>query len=337
MENIKFLIIGLGSMGKRRIRNLKYLKETNIVGFDITEERREETKEKYGIKTVNTIEKAFNENPNAIIISTPPHLHEDYMKLAIEKNIPFFTELNLISKGLNKIVKNGNEKNILMASSCDMRYIESIKKIKELIKNQKIGKVTSFAYHVGQYLPDWHPWEDYRKFFASRKDTNGCVEVIPGELNWMEDIFGKITSVMSLNGKYSDLEIDSPDTYQIILKFKNNLLGNYMVDVVSRVPCRNIRIIGTEGIIEWDHGKKLIKMYTAKNKKWEEFPENEGTIERGYIHKEEPYIEEMSNFIKALKKGEKYPFLLNEELEILKILNSIEKSTKKRKEIKVGE
>mgnify|MGYP003969804017 FL=1 len=45
----------------------------------------------------------------------------------------------------------------------------------------------------------------------------------------------------------------------------------------------------------------------------------------------------MSNFIKALKKGEKYPFLLNEELEILKILNSIEKSTKKRKEIKVGE
>ncbi|MCD4759293.1 Gfo/Idh/MocA family oxidoreductase [archaeon] len=325
---MNFLIIGLGSMGKRRIRNLQSLNESDIIGFDIQEKRRNEAEYKYQIKTFKDIKKALKQKPNAIIISTPPDKHYEYMDLAIKNNIPFFTELNLISKGLKERVEKG--KDLLMAASCDMRYIESIKKIKEL--TNQIGKVTSFTYHVGQYLPDWHPWEDYRKFFGAKKETNACIEIIPGEINWLQDTFGKINSVIALKGKFSDLEIDAPDTYQIILKFKD-LLGHYLVDVVSRTPYREIKIIGTEGTIVWDHNKKLVKLF--KDKAWQEFPEGAGKIETGYLHKEEPYIEEMKTFISALKGEKEYPYLLSEDLETLKVLDAIEESTQTKKEVEI--
>jgi predicted dehydrogenase len=332
---MKFLIIGLGSMGKRRIRNLQSLGKTAIYGFDISEEKRKESEEKYQIKTFTNLSDAFSQNPDAIIISTSPEAHYQYADLAIKKNIPFFTELNLISEGLKEIVVRGEQKNIIMASSYDMRNIESIKKIKELINDNKIGKVTSFSYHVGQYLPDWHPWEDYRKFFGAKKETNACIELIPGEINWLQWIFGDIESVTSLNGKFSNLEIDAPDTYQIILKFKKGLLGHYLVDIVSRYPYREIKIIGTEGTILWDHNKKIVKLFTAKDKLWKEFRESDGKIEEGYLHKEEPYIEEIRNFISALEKNKKYPYLLSQELENLKVLDAIKTSINNKKEIKL--
>ena len=52
---MKFLIVGLGSMGKRRIRCFKNLGFENIIGFDLKESRRKEAEEKYGINTISDI------------------------------------------------------------------------------------------------------------------------------------------------------------------------------------------------------------------------------------------------------------------------------------------
>jgi len=330
---MKFLIIGLGSMGKRRIRNLQALNQKEIIGFDISEEKRREAEEKYGIPTFDSMESALKGNPSAIIISTPPNLHYEYAILAIEKEIPFFMELNIISDGLKEVVELGKGKNLLMAASCNMKYVESIKKLKELLS--EIGKITAFTYHVGQYLPDWHPNEDYRKFFGANEETNACKEIIPGELKWMEHLFGKVSSVSASKGKFSDLEIAAPDTYQIILKF-DKLIGHYLAEVVSRFPYRNLKIIGTEGTLIWDHSQSKVSIFTKKDNSWRDYLESKGDIEGGYIHKEQPYIAEMSDFIKALKKEGEYPFNLEKDIKILEILDAIEESTKTKKEIGLG-
>ena len=72
---MKFLVIGLGSMGKRRIRNLKYLGQTDIIGYDISEERRVEAQSKYQITTFGVLGDALQEKPDAAIISTSPTNH----------------------------------------------------------------------------------------------------------------------------------------------------------------------------------------------------------------------------------------------------------------------
>ena len=47
---MKFLVIGLGSMGKRRIRCLQALGFQDIVGVDVREDRRQEAQTSYGIQ-----------------------------------------------------------------------------------------------------------------------------------------------------------------------------------------------------------------------------------------------------------------------------------------------
>jgi len=322
---MKFLIIGLGSMGKRRIRNLRYLGIDDIIGFDTDDEKCRQVTDMHEIKTFDKIDKAMAEKPDALIISTPPHLHHEYAMMAAEMGIHFFTELNILSDNLNKVVEVAKKNNIIAAASCDMRYIASIKRIKEFIEKGVVGDIVAFTYHSGQYLPDWHPWENYRKSFFSRKETSGTREIIAEELNWLPWVFGKITSVFCMKGKFSHLEADIDDVYQILMKFEDKFIGSLLVDVVSRIPYRQLKIIGGEGVITWDGNEKTVKVFSL-DKKWKEYKEEIGTVENGYIHKEEPYIEEMEYFIAAIKGEVECFYTLEENIRMMKIMEAIEVS-----------
>ena len=138
---MKFLIIGLGSMGKRRIRNLQKLGFKNLIGFDTRKDRCDESSQKYKIKTFTNFENAMSQNPTIFIISTPPHLHEEYMKYAFNHNISFFCELNLFSKILKKFAKKSTKKPIVVSSSTTMRFHPIVKKLKKLLDDNSIGKI----------------------------------------------------------------------------------------------------------------------------------------------------------------------------------------------------
>ena len=77
--------------------------------------------------------------------------------------------------------------------------------IRDLLNKNIIGQPLSFIYHSGQYLPDWHPWEDYRKFYVSKRETGACREIVPFELVWLIDLFGKVKTVTGRKSKISNL------------------------------------------------------------------------------------------------------------------------------------
>ena len=102
---LRVLQVGLGSMGKRRIRNLQQLGVKEIIGFDLNEDRRKEVEKLYHIPTISNIEKGLMEKLDCMVISTPPDLHYMYAKIAIKNNIHFFTEVNLSSMIFLKLNK----------------------------------------------------------------------------------------------------------------------------------------------------------------------------------------------------------------------------------------
>jgi predicted dehydrogenase len=334
---MKFLIVGLGSMGKRRTRNLQYLEAGEIVGFDIREDRRKETEQKYGIKTFTKFDEAMQSSPDALIISTPPDLHIKYGLEAAKNNKHFFMEASVVDYGLPELIDLCRKKAIVAAPSCAMRFIPSVKKIKEIVDSGIIGSVLSFTYHSGQYLPDWHPWEDIRKYYVSKRETGGAREIVPFELVWLTWVLGDIGTISCFKGKLSKLKADIDDVYQIIMKFESGVLGHLMVDVVSRTADRSFKIFGEEGSVFWDWGTG-VNVYTSKGQTWTSYPERAGTTVKGYDEKikEEPYIEEMDVFIKAIKKEKKYPYTLEEDKHILELLYAAEKSSDKQSHIKTA-
>ena len=324
---MRFLIVGLGSMGKRRVRNLKALQAGEIIGFDPRADRCMEAKSKYGIAVHKTFENAIADHPDALVISTSPDLHMQYAHAALNHGKPFFTEASVTDAGMDELVKKLSTENVVGVPSCTMRFYPGPKKIKELIDTGRIGRVLSFTYQSGQYLPDWHPWEDYRKYYVSKRETGACREIVPFELVWLVWAFGGVERLTCMKGKVGDLDADIDDLYHLLLKFRSGAIGHLTVDVLARPGVRHMRVIGTEGIVEWVAGENIIKVSNMSDYSWETIELNRGTVEEKYVNPEEPYVEEMSRFIRAIQGKEDFGYTFEEDHRILQILNKAEESS----------
>ncbi len=332
---MKILIIGLGSMGKRRFRNLKALKEEDIIAFDLREDRRKEVEEKYGIRTFANFEEAMKEKPDVFIISVPPDIHLEYQLYAAKNNIHFFTEASVVKDGLEEVIELLKDKDIVGAASSTLRFHPAVKRIKELVDNDKIGKLCTFTYHSGQYLPDWHPWEKVSDYYVSKKKTGGGREIVPFELNWITWVFGEVASVSAIVGNTLNMGEGIDDVYHALLTFKSGLIAHLLVDVVSRYAYRQFKLLGADGVIEWDWNTKQVGVYNPKNKKWKYYKEDSGVAQEGYNPNiiEEMYIDEMKHFLNSVQKKEQYHYTLEEDYKILELLYKIEESYQKQKTI----
>lgn len=331
---VKILIVGLGSMGKRRIRNLQKLGYDQLLGFDLRKDRILETKKKYKIKCYNNFKDALNENPSVMIIATPPHLHKEFAKIATQKNIHIFLEVNLLGKHVQSILKFSKKRSSIVCSSSTMRFHPVVKKLKNLIEQKKIGKIYSIHHHVGHFLPDWHPWESYKDFFVSRKETGGARELVPVELNWLTYIFSDIQTVFANVNKISKLDVNIDDNYQVILEFKNKIHCTLNIDIFSIPSVKETKIIGEKGTICCNFDKSQIKINIGKG--WKLISLSKGKVASGYkgiTPPESLYEEEILNFLRTIQKTQTCFFSLKDELKILKILDAIEKSSNIGKKI----
>ncbi len=240
----------------------------------------------------------------------------------------FFTEANVSSAGMEDLIDVIKSQKIIGVPSCTMRYFDGVKKIKQMIINGDIGAPLYFNYHWGQYLPTWHIYERYQDFYVSNRETGAGREIVPFELEWIVDIFGFPSKVSCLKGKMSNLDADIDDIYQLQMLFKNKVIGSLTVDVFSQPAVNHIRIIGSNGTIEFDQHQKKIRIYNASSQEWLDVPISEGNVESGYIYSEDPYIEEIGDFIGEILEKNKYPYTFLDDIKVLNILKRAEQSDK---------
>lgn len=329
---MKFLVIGLGSMGKRRVRNLKALGIEHVAGFDPRSDRRQESVDKYGIPVFDDFDTAIHTfSPEAFVISTPPDLHMYYAYQAYERGVSCFIEASVVdAEKISQLAQKIKNTPIVMAPSCTMRYYPGPKKVKELILANSIGKVLNVNYQTGQYLPDWHPWEKIEDFYVSKRETGGAREIVPFELTWLNDIFGKAEALGCVKAKLTDMPVDIDDLYHCLLRYDGNVLANLTVEVVSRPKAtREMRVLGSEGEIVFSADTNSVRYINTSMEDWKEYQFDEGTVERQYINPEEPYIAEMNDFVAAVqaKNQSLYPNSLEDDYEVLQTLYSLEKLT----------
>jgi len=328
----RFLVIGLGSMGKRRIRNLlkNGVKKENIYGYNPTLPRCRETEKKYGVKTSTHFTSAFKEcNPTAFIISAPPDKHAKYFLFALRRGIHFFVEHPTTQTGYQE-AKNDRSSTV-KAPSCSWRFHDAMKLMKKTIQEGDIGKVLAFQYHMGQYLPHWHPWEDYRKVYFSKKSTGACREMFAFELGWLCYVMNiQPKSVFGLTEKLSDLPINADDLYSAVVSFSKNVKGNIVIEVLSKKPFRTLRVVGSEGVLQWEWLDNEIRVHTKKAA-WKKIAIKPGRKEKNYNAAEEMYEEEIKAFLSAVCGSKKYPFSFSENKKYIDALFALEKSAKTKR------
>lgn len=324
---MKIIVIGLGSMGKRRIRLLSEHHDIELFGIDSQQNRCEEVKEKFGIKCYASIAEAVaSEHPNAAVISTSPLSHAAIIKECLQSNLHVFTEINLVSDGYEENMKLAKEKGLTLFLSSTFLYQAETLKIIEKVKSANVSKL-NYIYHVGQYLPDWHPWENYNNYFIGNPRTNGCREILTIDLPWIVTAFGDIKSAQVLKSKNTDLNIDYSDNYLIMLEHESGTKGVFAADVVARKAVRHFEVYGEYLHVTWDGTPETLKGFDIDKKEDVALLADISTEHiEGYSNliDENPYRDELNAFLASVNENKKPMWDFEKDLSLLRVIDSIE-------------
>ncbi len=320
----KILVVGYGSMGRRRIRlTAELLPGASFICVDSNLDRQNQARSD-GHLVFASIDEGIKENPQASFVCTSPGHHADIIIQLLSAGIHVFTELNLTSDRYDEIRKCADRNNVVIFLSSTLVYKRQMKYFCETVASQR--KILTYMYHVGQYLPDWHPWESYKDFFIGKKETNGLREILAIQLPWIIKTFGMISNVYAVIRRCTELDIDYPDSAIVCIEHENGTIGSFLVDVVSRKATTHLEIIGEDIHIMWnghnddlyawdlDTGEaKSVKLYDA-----------EEHID-GYSDNisEEPYRDEIRKFILAIN-GDSIEYGLEDDKRVLDWIDKIE-------------
>lgn len=323
----KFLVVGLGSMGKRRVRCLRALgvNASDIYGMDTREDRCKEAKEKYDICIVYNEEQVDFNSISGIIVSLPPDIHKLGVEIAVKHHKPVFVEASVILEETIEI--KAISKDIFVAPSCTFVFHPMIREVKKIVSSGELGKVCNFSYHSGQYLPDWHPWENVNDFYVSKRATGGGREIVPYELTWITDVFGMPKDVKGYFRKTGDIGCNIEDSYACTLDY-GNVIGSLLVDVMSRYPARNLIINFQKGQIQWRWDSDRLEVFNAETTKTTYINQPKQPHEDGYSDMigEQMYIDEIGAFLAGMNNVSAYPNTLEKDIQVLRLLNKIEDS-----------
>lgn len=324
------LIVGLGSMGKRRARLAKGMRPELIVcGVDSAPARRAEA-EGLGIRAYASIDEAVAaQTPDAALVCTAPITHADIITQLLQHGLPVFTELNLVADGYERNLALAKEKNVPLFLSSTMLYRGETQYIKAQAQQfmAQTGKPVNYIYHIGQYLPDWHPWENYKNFFVGDKRTGGVREIFGIDLPWLWDAFGPVTGVHTEKDKISALEVDYPDSYFVTLRHENGVKGLLAVDVVSPKAVRNFECFGEGLHLFWEGNPKALYRFdhatgTKQAVNTYETFEHDSRYSDNIV--ENAYVDELANFFAVLEQGEAPRWSFEKDAEVLRLIDRIE-------------
>lgn len=326
---MNILVVGLGSMGKRRIRLMQQMDAgLQIMGVDFQSETRQAAAFEFGITCYGSIEEAFQSGCiEAAFVCTEPLSHSKIILDLLDRNADVFTEINLVKNDYEAIIEKSSESGRIVFLSSTFLYRKDVAFIMDRVKNNRVN----YQYHTGQYLPEWYPWESYQNFFVADKRTNGCREIMAIELPWIVMCFGKIKSVMVKKSSMSDLKLDYCDNYMLMLEHENGNMGQIAVDVVSRKPRRTLEVYGEYVQLFWDGTPDSLKEYSIEHKAVQSVATYEKVDkDAAYCDNiiENAYMEEITAFFHAIRErsasSETVRYDFNLDMEILDLIDRIE-------------
>ena len=252
---MKFLIAGLGSIGRRHLRNLVALGQRDIVLYRTHQSTLPDAAlTDFPVET--DLELALAREPDAVIISNPTALHLDVAipaaragcHLLLEK--PISNTMERVEELEEAVAEGGGQ----VLVGFQFRFHPGLLKAAELLKDGFIGRPLSSRAVYGEYLPGMHPWEDYRESYSARRDLGGGVILtLCHPLDYLRWLLGEVSELWAFVRRSNDFEIQVEDTAEIGLQFQSGVLGSVNLNYNQRPRAHYLEIVGVDGSLRWDN------------------------------------------------------------------------------------
>ncbi|MBI4305287.1 MAG: Gfo/Idh/MocA family oxidoreductase [Chloroflexi bacterium] len=300
MAGRRFLVVGCGSIGTRHIGNLRKIGVQDIIAVDPREDRRLESARRFGIPVFADLDTALRQAVYAALICSPTRLHSSQALDAAKAGCHLFIEKPLSDslEGIDELLDEIQRRHLMTLVGCNFRFHPGLRKVKALLHEGAVGRVVSGRAQFGQYLPDWHPWEDYRHGYSAQRALGGGVALDRiHEIDCMRWLLGDVTQVFAMMGHLSGLEIDTEDTAEILLRFASGALGSIHLDYVRRTYDCRLEIVGDCGTLQWCYQDHSVAWYLATDKQWR-------SLRWPGYDPNAAYLDEIEHFLKVLRGEE---------------------------------
>jgi predicted dehydrogenase len=333
---MKIGVIGLGSMGKRRVRDLQTL-GCDITGFDGRPDRMAEAQKMFNISTVGSFAGLLEKKPDALVISVPPDQHLEFYKRSFDAKLPFFSEMNVLTPEASWFASKEAEAGIRSYPSCTWQFYPLFRLLKDQLGELGFNRINTVHYHYGGYLPFWHPWEPYSEFYAGRSRLCCAArEMVPFELEWLRWVFGPVKAVSCTYGRKSEWVTDIDDTYALMLEFESGLFATMIIELHQPAPFRVARIACRKSSFTLDMAAHELRRYELETDSWK-IMKPPGLRSLGSFNFEQVYFDEMRSLFDALQGRAPFPKTWAEDRHLSDVLVAAEESWKRRAWVNVSE
>jgi predicted dehydrogenase len=320
--NIKkqnILIIGAGSIGMRHLNNLIKLGFKNIHLYRHNSDINIiiDGQEIFVTSKWNVIQK---NKYLAVIICSPTSMHvkQAIKSLKLKAHLLIEKPISNNTLEINKLQKLAISNKRFVFVAYMLRHHPLLKKIKEFITNKKYGNLISFTTKWGEYLPNWHPWEDYSKSYAAREDLGGGASLTLSHdidlVNWI--VGSPINKTYHLKNYSSNLELTAEGGSDIIYKYKNGVTGHSHFNYYSILHERYMEFTFDDANIRFDYLASSLSIF--KNGKRKE-------IKLNNFDRNDLFIKELKDFFNLVSKNFNKTLLVKKIEESRTILNICKK------------
>ena len=315
---MKFLIAGFGSIGRRHFRNLLALGERDIVLYR-THHSTLPDDEVAGFPVETDLRAALAYQPEAVIIANPTALHLEVAIPAAQCGCHLLIEkpISHSMAGIDELEQAVMENDVRVLVGYQYRFHPGLLQVRKHLKARSIGEVLSVRAHWGEYLPGWHPWEDYKQGYAARQELGGGVVLtLSHPLDYLRWFFGDV-EVLSAFTSQKGLKLAVEDEAEILLRFKSGVLGSVHLDYNQCPTSHWLEIIGTRGTLRWDNSDGAVRLARVDQDgavaAWQEFSLPAG-FERNSM-----FLDELRHF-RNVSRGETEPICnLQDGISALKV------------------
>lgn len=296
---MKFLFAGLGGIGQRHLRNLhsiyggsaEYLAfQTRNRDYEITDtleaDYNANVLNKYGVGVFDTLDSALSQGPDVVFVTNPTSLHIATALAAARNGAHVFIEKPISHNlhGVTELAEEVAERGSVAYVGYQLRFHPGFARISEILSNGLLGNVLAARIAVGSFMPNWHPYEDFRELYASRSDLGGGVLLTEShETDLTIALFGMPNRAFASGGSLSGFDLGVEDTVSLILEYEMNeriLPVHLHLSFCQQPPVRRWEIYGEEGTLVWDYFSNTVEVHSPHSQKnelsrWDKFDRNQ--------------------------------------------------------------
>jgi predicted dehydrogenase len=279
---MKVLFAGMGSIGQRHVRNLRALmgedveilayrakRQTPLLDHDMTVRQGVALEEAYGLRSFDCLDAALGENPDAVFIANPNTLHLPVAIAAAQHGCHLFIEkpISHTLEGVDELIRIAEKKRLVTFVGYQFRFHPGLQKLKSLLDQGSLGQLVAAHVVNGEYLPGWHPYEDYRMTHPARRDLGGgCLSIQTHEIDYALWLFGIPENIYAVGGHLSRLELDVEDSVTMLMACSwrgEQLPVNVHLDYLQQPPQRTCEVYGDTGKARYDYYTNTLEYYNG--------------------------------------------------------------------------